>query len=52
MAKQKTLCKFKRHEIEEHFKDLAKHTRSSNFLCKKCARSANSKKWLCKPESI
>lgn len=52
MTKQKTLCKFKKSEIENHFKEIAKITRSSRYLCKKCARSADAKSWLCKPELI
>jgi len=50
MSKPKTLCKLKKADIEEQFKTLASYTRSSCYLCKKCARSANAKKWLCKPE--
>jgi len=51
-VKAKSLCKFSKDDIEKHFDKLAEVTYKSSFLCTKCARSANSKKWLCKPKEI
>lgn len=48
--KPQSLCKLSKSEIKEHFSDIFAATQHSKFLCVKCARSAQDKKWLCKPE--
>jgi len=42
------LCKLKKDEIRALLPQLC----SSQFICKKCARAAPDKTWLCKPISI
>jgi hypothetical protein len=44
----KTLCEWKRKDIESKLSQLAEIVSPSHFICKKCARSANDKKYLCK----
>ena len=48
----KTLCEWKRKEIEQKTEKLAQIICPSNYVCKKCARSASSKKYLCKPTNL
>ncbi|MDX1318767.1 MAG: hypothetical protein R3204_01665 [Oceanospirillum sp.] len=43
------LCKLDKSDISKHFRELTQVTRTSNFLCGKCARSASDKKRLCRP---
>jgi len=50
--KAKSLCKLKKEMISQHFDELAEITRNSQYICSKCARSSESKKWLCKPTAI
>ncbi|ATD00867.1 hypothetical protein PSPO_b0923 [Pseudoalteromonas spongiae UST010723-006] len=45
----KTLCEWKRKEIEQKLEKLAALVNTPRFVCKKCARCANDKKSLCKP---
>lgn len=44
----KTLCEWKRKEIEDKLIKLTDIVSPSHFICKKCARSASDKKYLCK----
>jgi len=46
--KAKSLCKLKKEMISQHINELAEIT----YICSKCARSSESKKWLCKPIAI
>jgi hypothetical protein len=46
------LCKWKKDRIDKKFDELVKIVRNPKFVCTKCGRVANSKKWLCKPRSI
>lgn len=48
----KPLCGWKQKDIEANFSELALIVDKSKCVCKKCARSANDKKYLCKPEKI
>ena len=53
MAKdKKTMCEWKRKDIEENLAELIKIVRKPGFVCEKCARVASSKKQLCKPRKI
>ncbi|MDD1783531.1 hypothetical protein LRP49_20360 [Enterovibrio sp. ZSDZ35] len=45
----KTLCEWKTKEIENGLDDLLKLVKKSEYVCRKCARVANTKKVLCKP---
>jgi hypothetical protein len=50
--KERRLCKWKEDDLEKKFKafnDIVKHPK---FLCKKCGRVANEKKWLHKPVAL
>ncbi len=42
------LCKLKKDEIRALLPQLC----TSRYLCKRCARAAPDKTWLCKPVSI
>ncbi|WP_407331846.1 hypothetical protein [Enterovibrio sp. 27052020O] len=45
----KTLCDWKSKEIEKDLAALAKLVKAPEYVCRKCARVANTKKVLCKP---
>jgi hypothetical protein len=44
----KTLCKWKKKDIEKSVDELARMVDEARFICKDCARSANDKAHLCK----
>lgn len=48
----RTLCEWSKKDIETDFKRLSGLVCNPAFVCKKCARSANTKKILCKPQPI
>ncbi|MGF1708134.1 hypothetical protein L4C40_19905 [Enterovibrio baiacu] len=48
----KTLCDWKSRDIEGDLSELTKLVKKPEFVCKKCARVANTKKVLCKPISL
>ena len=45
----KELCKLKKKELQAILPGLAEALGSCQFLCRKCARVAPEKNWLCKP---
>lgn len=47
-----TLCKLKKHELKERLPELAELLPAASHICKKCARIAHDKEWLCKPLRI
>ena len=49
MAKVKSFCKWKDKEIASGMNLIVQLTDQPTFVCKKCARVANTKKALCKP---
>ena len=50
MAKKvKRLCKWKEDDISERFDKFIRIIREPKFVCKKCGRVADKKKWLHKP---
>jgi hypothetical protein len=52
MSDQKTLCDFDKKYIKRHFNEISLLVHKPRYLCLKCARAANKKEWLCKPEKI
>ena len=47
MAKKvKELCKWKKDDISEKFDKLTRIVKDPKFVCKKCGRVADKKKWL------
>ena len=50
--KDETLCKWKKGEYEEQFKDLRDIVTKPKYACMKCGRAAKSKKYLCKPNPL
>jgi len=49
MAKIKTFCKWTEKDIQKRVNLLADLVDEPRYVCKKCARVANSKKLVCKP---
>jgi len=47
--KEKHLCKWDKDRIQEKINALMKIVKNPSFICRKCGRAANDKKWLCKP---
>ena len=47
--KEKRLCKWKESDLDENFDKFAAIVSNPVFVCKKCGRVADKKKWLHKP---
>ena len=47
-----TLCKLDKHDIEENMQDIVSVVSEPKFICRKCARVATNKKYLCQPVKI
>jgi hypothetical protein len=47
--KEKQLCDWSKKDLSKNFDDFKKIVKAPQFACKKCARVASEKKWLCKP---
>ena len=45
----KTLCDWKKKDIQKNWAELEALVRDPMFMCRKCARTANGPKALCKP---
>jgi len=53
MAKKtKLLCKWKKDDINKKFDEFSDIVRNPKFICKKCGRVADKKKWLHKPVAL
>jgi 3-methyladenine DNA glycosylase/8-oxoguanine DNA glycosylase len=53
MAKQeKQLCKWKEDDINKKFEKFCDIVRNPKFVCKKCGRVADKKKWLHKSAAL
>lgn len=48
MSKRKTLCDWHKEDIEKDLKILIGMTENPKYICRKCARVANSSESLCK----
>ena len=46
----KTLCDLKRDDLEKDFSKIVNIVSQPRFICKKCARVANEKQYLCKAQ--
>jgi hypothetical protein len=47
-----TLCKLDKHDMEERMLDIVSLVSEPKFICRKCARVATNKKYLCQPVKI
>jgi hypothetical protein len=50
--KEKRLCKWKADDIEKKMDTFIELVREPKYLCKKCGRVAEKKKWLHKPTAL
>ena len=50
--KEKRLCKWKEDDISEKFDEFITIVSDPKYVCKKCGRVADKKKWLHKPVSL
>ncbi len=50
--KEKRLCKWTEDDIDKEFEKFSDIVRNPKFLCKKCGRVADDKKWLHKPAAL
>jgi hypothetical protein len=48
----RSLCKWKKKEIEKDIHELAHIVDKPRFICKDCARSAHDKGFLCKAKKL
>jgi len=48
----KTLCCLERDKIEDNIEDIAEIIAKPKYICRKCARVASKKKFLCKPMKL
>ena len=49
---KKTLCDWRKKDIQENFTELIEMVREPRFVCMKCGRAANSEKVLCKANEV
>ena len=52
MSKYKTLCDLDKKEIEKKLPEISKIVLNPNYICRKCARAAQQKEYLCKPQKL
>jgi hypothetical protein len=50
--KTKALCKWKQNDITKNLDKFSDIVRNPRFVCTKCGRVADKKKWLHKPVAI
>ena len=48
----KSLCKWKKKDIEKDLHELAHIVDKPRFICKECARAAHAKGFLCKARKL
>ena len=51
-APTKEICHWTKSQLENHFALLAKIVAEPTYVCTKCGRAANGKKWLCKAKKL
>jgi hypothetical protein len=49
---ERSLCKWDKEEIRKHLPVLAQGALRGRYICRKCARVAEHRSLLCKPEKI
>jgi hypothetical protein len=52
MSDSKTLCEWNEKKIKNEFIMLVEIVSAPKVVCKKCARAASKKKYLCEPRKI
>lgn len=52
MKIRKTLCSLGRDEIKENLGELTEIVSKPKYICRRCARVATKKKYLCKPVKL
>jgi hypothetical protein len=52
MSKYKTLCELDKKYIEKKLSSITKLVLDPNYICIKCARVAQQKEYLCKPQKL
>ncbi len=52
MGDKKCLCSMKKEDIEKRINEIMKMVNTPKYVCKKCARAANEKEFICKPVEI
>jgi hypothetical protein len=50
--KVEEICKWKRDDYPKRLEELRQIVADPQFVCVKCGRVANKKKWLCKPVKL
>lgn len=51
-SRKKHLCKWKKKQIADKFKEYAALVTPVGYICLKCGRAASDAKYLCKPQKI
>ena len=46
------LCEWSKAQFRDHFELLERIVAKPKYVCPKCGRVANSKKWLCKAKKL
>jgi len=52
MNKIKTLCDLEKKDIEKRLDQISRIVSEPQYVCRKCARAAKRKVYLCKPQKI
>jgi len=52
MNKFKTLCDLDKKDIEKRLDQISRIVSEPQYICRKCARAAKRKEYLCKPQKI
>ncbi len=48
----KELCDWSKAQLRDHFELLESIVAHPKYVCPKCGRAANAKKWLCKAKKL